>query len=132
MKEQFCNYEISLKLKELGFDESCICKYNSYGVLKHTIASTNPDIDDEISIFKYDDRLSAPLYQQIIDYFREEYKLHLSIYRLNDNWVWQIFDIERNCYITEMTVRFSEIKRSYEECRDHIILKAIELCQNKK
>ena len=85
MKEQFCNYEISLKLKELGFDESCICKYNSYGVLKHTIASTNPDIDDESSIFKYDDRLSAPLYQQIIDYFREEYKLHLSIYRLNDN-----------------------------------------------
>ena len=103
MKEQFCNYEISLKLKELGFDESCICKYNSYGVLKHTIASTNPDIDDEISIFKYDDRLSAPLYQQIIDYFREEYKLHLSIYRLNDNWVWQIFDIERDCYITEIS-----------------------------
>ena len=123
MKEQFCNYEISLKLKELGFNEYCLTSYKPDKTLFKIWY--NESVEGKTIC-------SAPLYQQIIDWFREEYKLHLSIYRLNDNWVWQIFDIERNCYITEMTVRFSEIKRSYEECRDQIILRAIELCQNKK
>ena len=27
MREQFCSYEIALKLKELGFDEPCIAYY---------------------------------------------------------------------------------------------------------
>ena len=130
MKEQFCNYEISLKLKELGFNEDCLGgfliadegQFAIYGL------QTNHEYLSEVN----EDWLNTPLYSQAFDYFREKYELLLSIYRLNDNWVWQIFDIERNCYITEMTVRFSELKRSYEECRDQIILKAIELCQNKK
>ena len=39
MKEQFCNYEISLKLKELGFDEECFGYYTS---MKNWMISINP------------------------------------------------------------------------------------------
>ena len=106
--------EIFKQLKKLGY--------------KHYIDLTIDELD-ALSNDSIEKRIE---YSLVIDWFREEYELHLLIYRLNDNWVWQIFDIERNCYITEMTVGFSEIKRSYEECRDQIILKAIELCQNKK
>ena len=28
MREQFCNYDISLRLKNLGFDEPCLAWHN--------------------------------------------------------------------------------------------------------
>lgn len=32
MKEQFCSYEIALKLKELGFYEKCVASYYTYDI----------------------------------------------------------------------------------------------------
>ena len=39
MKNLFCSYELSIKLKELGFNELCVCGYNEYKALKHNLAS---------------------------------------------------------------------------------------------
>lgn len=30
IRNQFCSYEIALKLKELGFDEKCFAIYDAY------------------------------------------------------------------------------------------------------
>lgn len=63
MNKQFCNYEIALELKELGFDEECICVFDSFKNLRGAIIG---NIDgDYIKRDKWDDRLSAPLYQQV-------------------------------------------------------------------
>lgn len=32
MENQFCSYEIALKLKELGFDEKCVASYYTYDI----------------------------------------------------------------------------------------------------
>lgn len=79
MKTKFANYQISLELKELGFNEKCLFVYNSYESLKHIISGTNSDIDDYISYNKYDDRLFAPLLQDVIDWFRDEHLLELLV-----------------------------------------------------
>lgn len=132
MKKQFVTYEIALRLKELGFDEECICRYNSYGALKHCISGTNPDIDDYISFNKYDDRLLAPLYQQVIDWFREKHNIDIIIKP------WSGDKVGEKTYAADVfifgTITYIKLKRegTYEEARDQAILKCIELCQNKK
>ena len=129
MVEQFVTYEIALKLKELGFDEQCICRYNAYEVLKHTISGTNPDMDDYVSSNKYDDRLLAPLYQQVIDWFRDVYKIHISIIPFNDEegeqilYEFVIHEFDWND-ISDYTYYHSN-----REAREAAILKAIGLCQ---
>lgn len=74
MKHLFLSYELSLLAKEKGFNEKCIAFYE-------------PDFcfiwdQDEKPIKnnkKYPNCLIAPMYQQIIDWFREKYKLDISL-----------------------------------------------------
>lgn len=71
MKEQFVTYEIALKLKELGFDESCFAIFYQGKFMNGKIESyvwnlvnsvrTNSDCN---SI----DIVTAPLWQQAIDW----------------------------------------------------------------
>jgi hypothetical protein len=88
MEKEFCPYEQSLALKELGFDESCFGYYVNnelrginLGIEElggkepyyqrfgfHTIS--NHDIDNPNKIV-----VTAPLYQQAFRWFREKYNL---------------------------------------------------------
>lgn len=77
MEEQFLPYEQSLKLKELGFDEQCFGYYT--GDKNHFV--WRPDMlrrNDEYVV-------TAPLYQQVFDWFREEHGLHCEIEKIRDN-----------------------------------------------
>jgi hypothetical protein len=78
MSNEFVSYEIALKLKELGFDEPCICGYNSYQLLKNKYSSS---FDDDFVKWdeKYDKDLKAPLYQQVFRWFREKYGLEIIL-----------------------------------------------------
>ena len=128
IREQFCSYEIAKELKELGFNEECIFVYNSFKALKHVIAGTNSDIDDYISINKYDDRLLAPLYQQIFDWFRNK-KVLIEITTV-DSWdSWQTTIYMEDC-MAPFFVAYSNNGyefETYELAREFAILKAIEL-----
>lgn len=68
MKKQFVTYEIAIKLEELGFNEKCL---GSYCVTPKFDAG-----DFELGV-SYS--LKAPLWQQAIDWLREEHKLHVSV-----------------------------------------------------
>ncbi len=72
MKKEFCNYEQSLALKELGFDEECLCWYTQSGRL---IAELNPNP----SYFVVNEICQAPLIQQAFRFLREKYGLHHMI-----------------------------------------------------
>lgn len=78
MKNLFVSYETALKLKEKGFDEPCFACYNldkhffvrHIGICLGSDEYTNNSvIPDDYGIF------SAPLYQQVIDWFRGNYKI---------------------------------------------------------
>ena len=74
MEKEFVTYEQAVKLKELGFDESCFGFY-----------------ENGVFIFWYDSKqetelplnCSAPLKQQVFRWFREEFNLlnEISFYR---------------------------------------------------
>lgn len=61
MKTEFILYEQALALKELGFDESCIAKYNSWGTL---FIREEPEPSEK--------EVLAPLYQQAFRWLFEK------------------------------------------------------------
>jgi hypothetical protein len=66
MKKEFIPYNLTLQLKELGFDEDC---------LSHSVSITDASGTRWTSVLK------APLYQQAFRFFREKYDIHYSINR---------------------------------------------------
>ena len=64
MKHLFLPYELALMLKEKGFDELCLGRYRDkqfqlYTVIKQHCYNSDPICNKDIS---------APLYQQVIDF----------------------------------------------------------------
>ena len=87
MENEFVTYEIAKLLKELNFDEPCLAWYyfneeNS----SYALNSFKQDYGDKFDWWKYSeldsdvyvDHLIAPLWQQVIDWLREKYDLHID------------------------------------------------------
>jgi hypothetical protein len=87
MKNEFIPYEQALELKEIGFDEPCICGYNDYHLLRSKISSS---FDGDFVKWdeKYDKDLKAPLYQQAFRWFREKYGIVGYCYTPNETGYW--------------------------------------------
>ena len=69
MQKQFVTYEIAKKLKELGFDEEC---FGYYSYSKKLFLGNGKDA------YNYKDIISAPLWQQAIDWIAEKYKIEIA------------------------------------------------------
>ena len=88
MKKQFVTYEIALAIKELDFDEECLFHYDNgnivsedellYHIRNGSSLFFNYNCNgSEIDFFNWDNEhiitVSAPLWQQVIDWLREKY-----------------------------------------------------------
>lgn len=129
IKEQFVTYEIALALKELGFDEPCIGFYYLFNEeirsLISTISNTNSSWENGY--------ISMPLWQQCIDWFREEYKINILIVPVFSCYQMKISkynEIEDDNIEVDIDCLDFKDFTSYNECRYEAILKAIELCKN--
>ena len=128
MREQFCTYEISLKLKELGFDEPCLGYYEVSNYLEFGFRLRFIEHEDSNPSKQPSNKdCLAPLWQQVIDWFREKYKINCVVgYTDNDKEEFMAVidrpnqDIDYNMNSTE----------SYYEAREQTILKALELIEN--
>ena len=71
MEKEFVSYNLSLRMKQLGFDEPCICRY--YVVTKWE--KPTGEILLQISDCELSERniVKAPLYQQAFRFFKENY-----------------------------------------------------------
>lgn len=140
MKEQFVTYEIALALKELGFDKSCLAYFDiNYDSItqKYTgklILGKDPEYltCQRRMHYMFGQQIClAPLWQQAIDWFREKYKINISLIPWNYNtWWYQIESFndntnEINSVIAETKKIISDI--SYYDNRKQAILKAIEI-----
>jgi hypothetical protein len=87
MKKQFVNYKTALKLKELGFDEECFSIYNTddNSLITPIIHSGKFGEFAQHDTIYYDCfvktiiGVKAPLYQQVVDWFREEHNIIITI-----------------------------------------------------
>ena len=137
MKEQFVPYELALKLKELGFDEECLGAYNQSDNNKFMIA---PQLSSyEINTGKNSDRtdinvVTAPLWQQAFDWFRERHNHSGEVYFYSsaDFGKWH-FDIEPLKLDGErFTTPVKEGFQTYSLARESCIEKLIEIIENSK
>lgn len=137
MKEQFVTYEIALALKELGFDEKCFVIFFK-GILNngHHVNYISNEWESTFYRNKTNseansiDIVSAPLWQQVIDFFREKHDIDIEIHSSFGSGGWWWANLCYNPTRTEVLniARFE----NYNEARKQAILKAIELCKEKQ
>lgn len=75
LNNQFVPYELSLQLKELGFDKPCIKGFYNREEL-YTVVSNPQDFNHRQS---KEELVSSPLWQQAFDWFRIKYNLFCYI-----------------------------------------------------
>lgn len=79
MNKEFVPYDIALKLKELGFNEDCFGFYEKSLMGKQERFSLRLDWTPQDYPFDNDLHCLAPIWQQVFDYFRNNYYLHVEI-----------------------------------------------------
>lgn len=115
MEKQFVTYEIALKLNKLGFNEECL------GYFRNNTKSFHLGEDTRVQ----KDSVLAPLWQQVVDWFREKHNIHISIPNYYDGWRIDIRGFKQNINI-EYHSKPGVCLKDYEETREQSILKAID------
>jgi hypothetical protein len=120
MEKEFVPYELAVKLKELGFDESCFGFYYDDGELKIK--------EGNISRLGY---INAPTFSQAFRWFREEYDLRI--------WIESNHGVSKFEYVIATTnhnfidKQFNDFSsdKTYEEAELACLDKLIEIVESK-
>lgn len=75
VREAYCSQKISKLLKEKGFDELCMFKYNADG----TRVKAGVAIDEWTNSELEEDECSAPTHQRAMAWLREQHRVLISI-----------------------------------------------------
>ena len=123
MEKNFLNYEQSLTLKELGFDDECLAYY----------AGDKKDFKWRPSMSRSNDNqtdvVTAPLKQQAFKFFREKYRLDgKPKYFLNDWYCFIINDMKGEDNSRRLFTEFP----SYEEAELECLKKLIQIVKERK
>ena len=139
MNKEFISYEQALALKELGFNEECLCYFNTSN--KNLLLDLNNRTDNN------DERwVSALLYQQAFRWFREKYNINGEItwdpsYEYDPGkWSDAIYSITivDISYTKEWKAESPNMQRgkgrqlTYEDAQSACIDKLIEIVKNKE
>ena len=117
MENQFVTYELAVKLKGFGFDKNC---FSYYRCDEKFITLTNYHDNHNDS----ESRVSAPLWQQAFDWFREKHNLHgLNSCLINSEWSIVIDNTSNSHQI------YWSKTIGYKEARQACLEKLIELIQ---
>lgn len=120
--KNFVTYEIALKLKDLGFNESCLAAFRN-DEYNDLITLTEDVLDGDFIIFTSGSNIKAPLWQQVIDWFREKFDYHVTYNVLeSDGEVRYIFKGG------EYQSRFKVLskRKDFYEAREYAIINVIE------
>lgn len=112
MKHLFIPYELAVIAKEKGFNEPCLtfyCNgklYEEEDTFEEWFACTNEDTFGESK------NCTAPLYQQIVDWFRENHNIYLHIADVEQNqWMYYIKSLDKS---RNMIYSMNNYKTYYE------------------
>ena len=90
MNHLFVPYKIALQLKEKGFNEDCLAYYQQKlgaEVLRFIWEEDTNPFNNLLS-----DTITAPLYQQVIDWFRETHNLVINVYANASGYCFELHD----------------------------------------
>ena len=131
IRKEFCTYEVSKALYDLGFDYACIGSYTdpetfnfTEGALMYRVFPSEPEF------------CLAPLRQQAFEWLREKYKYMHSIDDIgvcagdNNEWgwrfkfsFWRLLDAYNALYMDESTLGYLTYEQAEEKCIMEIIVK---------
>lgn len=134
MKNQFVSYNTAIKLKEIGFNDLCIALYNREKALRINDALNNPE--DRNKDFTYGNannfKYPAPLFSQVIDWFRIKHDLILTISSWDDGkYHWTMKMVKGTVYsISTDCVNIGRFD-DYYDCLYDVINEGIEYVYHK-
>lgn len=114
IRNQFCNYEIALKLKELGFDEPCLAYFEDKELMHGML--------NNLGKRRY---LVSPLYQQAFRWFRLKHNLVSWIYCPNESKGYFAIILKDKRFVS-----YNEQFDTYEEAELACLNKLIEIVKN--
>lgn len=136
MDKEFVTYEIANQLVDFGFDNNVIAAYETFDNNKLSIfAFSIPNKGVFEHGFNNGWCIKAPLWQQAIDWFREEHNIVICIYANASGFLYELHKTIGGSHIFDSGLTGSNeggAWDSYYTARENAILKAIELCQNGK
>ena len=131
MEKEFIPFEQALDLKELGFDELCICIYNREKSLRVNVFNNPNDRFKSVQLSYNNGKIPAPLYQQTFRWFREKYNLIPDI-QYYGNWNFEIFRIGEFAEpMDDVNVDYTFKGGTYEESELECLKKLIEIVKKK-
>jgi len=126
MKKEFVPHKLSVKLKELGFDEPCFGWYSTKGVFYSDInANSTIELNTMTNRGSFANAILSPLYQQAFRWFRENYGLD-SFCRQTNLGGRSYFKISR-IETDEIIKGYSNFTNTYEEAELACLEKLIEI-----
>ena len=136
MEKEFVPYDESLALKELGFDELCICIYNREKSLRVNVFNNPNDRFKSVRLSYNNGKIPAPLYQQAFRWFKEKYKLMSCITPCSDGeYIFTLYDLNKcDLEVFVEDIEIMESEDSYEFFEDaelEGLKKLIEIVKNK-
>lgn len=121
MEKEFVPKNESLELKELGFSEKCIAKYQklSEGANYQLQYLQVPQDSNKLNT-----AISSPTFSQAFRFFREKYKIHTVVnLTIIDSWYFELYDLndKRNAEIKTNQDEFETYKEAELECLKQLI-----------
>ncbi|GIM62130.1 hypothetical protein CAPN008_21800 [Capnocytophaga canis] len=116
LKDIFVSYEIAVQLKEMGFEEPCIAVY-SKGKLNIF------DPNDSVQWVVFEGDFFAPTWEQVFKWFREK-DLESSLFTEDGYYYYRGSKGDK--------FLFSGTESSYEQAREQLIYKLIEIYKNEQ
>jgi hypothetical protein len=120
MEKEMVPYELALRMKQLGFDESCLSGYST--------SSENLEYYLRPLVTKDSFTVDAPLFQQAFRWFREKYDINKTIARdgsLAKEGPWAYTIVYDGIY-------FNDGYLTYEEAELACLEKLIEIVKQKE
>ncbi len=139
MKKEFIPYELALRLKALGFDESCFAIWSGIDELNFSITDTvrlyssgfriNGTQSSKFYINDFNSlRVAAPTFSQAFRWFREKYNINTVI-------SWRDDLLNYDISLTEMKkhgcFHYTDNFDTYEEAELACLKKLIEIVKQK-
>lgn len=78
MKHLFIPYKLAIKLKNLSFTEPCFGKFLTSEVPENRFRFNTEGSPKDYNTENYGRFISAPLYQQVVDWFREKHSIIIN------------------------------------------------------
>lgn len=127
MNKYFANYEQSLMLKELGFNEPCFTHYLNEVLLIKSLV-----VDEREKNSSFDNtRVTAPLKAQVFKWFRDNYNLVHRINRDGGYWICALLDLYDEDDQGAINIYIKSNPQTYEKAEDICIDKLIEIVKQK-